>query len=305
MKRDLVVLGNLLLDDIVYADGRTRMAQPGGAVLHSALAARLWGIEVGIVTVRGDDYPGWVLEAVAERGVDLAGVRPFSRPGLRTWLLYEGRRRRVVHRLDGPTHAEVSPAAEDIPPDWEARAVHLAPMPLDIQRQILGALSPRAGLLVSVDPYELLTEAGIDPWRELFAGVDILFLSEDELEIAGALDDPRPILQALAPRLSEGNRGLRLVAYKRGARGGLLWDARQGTFLEWSGRAPETVDPTGAGDAFAGGFLAGHLKGEPIPRALERGVVAASFALEGRGADGLLAATPQEAQTRLRDWFGP
>ena len=157
--------------------------------------------------------------------------------------------------------------------------------------------------MVSVDPYELLTEARLEAWRELLAGVDILFLSEDELEVSGALDDPKSILKELAPGPPEPTRGLRLVALKRGARGGLLWDAHDKAFLEWSGRAAEVVDPTGAGDAFAGGFLAGQLRGEPISRALAQGVVSASFALEGLGADGLLAATPDEAESRRRDWF--
>jgi len=39
---DLVVLGNLLVDDMVFPDGRTRMAEPGGATLYAALGASLW-----------------------------------------------------------------------------------------------------------------------------------------------------------------------------------------------------------------------------------------------------------------------
>ena len=54
---ELVILGNLFVDDIVLHDGRTLMAEPGGAVLHAALAANLWGARVGIVSVVGTDYP--------------------------------------------------------------------------------------------------------------------------------------------------------------------------------------------------------------------------------------------------------
>ena len=72
---DLVLVGNLLVDDIVLADGRTLMAEPGGAVLHAALAASLWGCRAGIVSVAGTDYPSAALEALAARDVDLAGVR--------------------------------------------------------------------------------------------------------------------------------------------------------------------------------------------------------------------------------------
>jgi sugar/nucleoside kinase (ribokinase family) len=84
---DLVVLGNLLVDDMVFPDGRTRMAEPGGATLYAALGASLWGLAAGVASVRGDDYPASALEALTARGVDLSGVRPLGRPGLHTWLL--------------------------------------------------------------------------------------------------------------------------------------------------------------------------------------------------------------------------
>jgi len=93
---DLVVLGNLLVDDMVFPDGRTRIAEPGGATLYAALGASLWGLAAGVVSVRGDDYPLSALDALAARGVDLSGVRPLGRPGLRTWLLYEGARPQVI-----------------------------------------------------------------------------------------------------------------------------------------------------------------------------------------------------------------
>src|SRR6185436_3617845 len=83
--RDLVVLGNLLVDDMVFPDGRTRMSEPGGATLYATLGASLWGLSAGVASVRGDDYPAFALDALTARGVDLAGVRPLDRPGLRTW----------------------------------------------------------------------------------------------------------------------------------------------------------------------------------------------------------------------------
>jgi sugar/nucleoside kinase (ribokinase family) len=296
---DLVVLGNLLVDDVVFADGRTRMAEPGGATLYASLGAALWGVRVGIASVRGEDYPASALTALAARGIDLSGVRPLGRPGLRTWLLYEGRRRQVILRLDGPGHAEVSPAPEYLPGEWrQARAFHLAPMPLAVQRRLVEAFVPLEGALISVDPYLPLRAETLEAWREVLARVDALFLSEDDLELPGASGDARDALRQLA-----GGR-LRLVAFKRGRRGGMLYDVREERFAEWSPRAEAVVDPTGAGDAFAGGFLAGWLQGLPAELALRRGVVAASFALEEWGSAALFAATPEAARQRLSSWFG-
>lgn len=285
MPPDLVVLGNLLLDDVVHEDGTTRMAQPGGATLFVALGASLWKTRVGIVSRLGDDYPTAVLDALTERGVELAGVHRLGRPGLRTWLLYEGRRRRVVHRLDGPTHAEVSPTPGEIPESWlGSRAFHLAPMPPAVQHALVDALETRRDALLSLDPYEILDAANAGEWTALARRVDVLFLSEDEVTLPGVDDDPRPVLR----RIGGGRLGL--VVFKRGARGGLVYDVRRDAFSVWTARPTEVVDATGAGDAFAGGFLAGRLRGETDAEAVERALTSASFALAGVGADGLFAA---------------
>ncbi len=285
MTPELVVLGNLLVDDLVFPDGRTRMGEPGGAMLYAALGAALSGARVGVVSWRGDDYPEGQLEALGAHGIDLAGVHALGRPGVRTWLLYEGARRQVLHRLDRPSHAEVSPTVAEIPAGWhEARAFHLAPMPFEVQQELVRRLSERHGAFVSLDPYVLLRSETLPGFRELLAGVDALFLSEDEMELRVAREDPRETLRSLC-----GGR-LRFVVFKRGARGGVLYDARHDRFHEWAARAEAVVDPTGAGDAFAGGFLAGHLRGDPPEQALQRGIVAAGHAITAWGAGGLLAA---------------
>ncbi len=294
---DLVLLGNLLVDDLVFADGSTRMAQPGGAIFHASLAAGMWGARVGCVSVRGDDYPQAALDTLRARGVQLDGVRPLGRNGVRTWLLYEGRVRRVVHRLECPTHEEVSPTAGDVPAAWRsARMFHLGPTPIGMQEQIVPALGA-GGAFVSVDPHELVTEATFERWRALLAHADAFFPSEDELRLDGAKDDPRPSLK----RLASGR--LRFVFAKRGAGGGVLFDAREDRFHEWRARTADFVDPTGAGDGFAAGFLTAHLEGRSVDECLERAVVTASFAIQAWGPEAYLAATRADAEARRRAWY--
>ncbi len=292
---DLAILGNLILDDVVLPDGTTRMGQPGGAAIYAALGARLWEVDVGIVSVVGEDYPAPILETLAERGIDLEGVRRTAGPTLRTWLLYEGRRRRVVHRLDGPTHAEVSPGAGDLPAGWRPRACHLAPMPFAVQRELVATLGERPDLLLSLDPYELVREEALPEWHELLAGLDLLFLSEDEMELPGGLAEPEPALRRLAGPAGR----LQRLLYKQGAHGGLAFDIPGDRFRHWQPLSTEVAEPTGAGDAFAGGLLAGHLLGDTPGRALARGLVSASFALDGQGPEALLSATPSAAAERL------
>ncbi|MBI5170090.1 MAG: carbohydrate kinase family protein [Candidatus Eisenbacteria bacterium] len=294
---ELVLLGNLLVDDIVFPDGSTRMAQPGGAILHSSIAAALWGTRVGCVSLLGDDYPVDALERLERHGVMLDGVRRLGRDGLRTWLLYEGRVRRVVHRLACPTHEEVSPEADDVPEAWRnARAFHLAPMPIALQERVVKALGGERAF-VSVDPYELVTESSLERWRAVLAHADAFFPSEDELRLDGAAEDPRGALE----RLACGR--LRFVFAKRGAAGGLLFDAHTGRFHEWEARTEAKTDPTGAGDGFAAGFLSAHLEGLPVDRCIQRAVVTASFAIQAWGPEALFAAARADAEQRLHTWY--
>ena len=295
----LVLLGNLLVDDVVFADGTTRMGQPGGALLYGALGATVWGSRPGVVSVMGDDYPAETIAALHQRGVDLAGVRPLGRAGVRTWLLYKGDSRLLIHQSGCPTHEEVSPTPASIPAEWRAAGgFHLAPMPFEVQRTLLAALRARPSAFVSVDPHRVVTEDTLDEWRSALADADAFFPGEDELLLEGAHANPHRAL----PRLVNGR--LRFVVFKRGARGGILYDAREDRFHSWEARATSVVDQTGAGDAFAAGLVLAHLEGLPIDACLHRGAVTASFAVEGWGPEALLTATRAQAEDRLRQWYG-
>jgi sugar/nucleoside kinase (ribokinase family) len=296
MPKDLVVLGNLLVDDVVLCDGSTRMAEPGGAAMYAALGARLWGVDVGVCSVKGSDYPPAALEAMAARGIDLAGVHALERPGIRIWLLYEERGRQFVHRRGRPSHLAVSPDASSLPGTWRtSRAFHVSPMPFARQRELVAELAAVPGAFVSLDPLAPVTPETLGDWRELAAKVDAFFVGEDELTVD---TEHLSLLRQLA-----GGR-LRHVVLKRSSRGGELYDVAADRVVPWVARAEAVVDPTGAGDAFAAGMVAGLLRGESVERALRRGLVSASFALQGFGPAALLSATPGEAEARLREWFG-
>ena len=299
MSADLVCLGNLVVDDVVYADGRTRMGEAGGAMLYTALGAALWGVRVAVVAPLGDDYPRATLAALAGRGVDVSALRPLGRTGLRSWLLYEPSGRLIVHRLDSVGHVTGSPLPDDVAGRFaDARAYHVSPTPLVCQRPLLETLSARRGALLSLDPHDPLRDESLDEWRAALALADVFFVSSEELRLEGEARRPGASLGRLA-----GGR-LKLVLLKRGAAGGLLYDTATDETRAWEPRAATVVDPTGAGDAFAGGFLAGRLDGEDVAGALERAVVSASFAIETWGAAGLLAATPDAARRRRAEWFG-
>lgn len=298
MPKDLVVLGNLMVDDVVFGDGATRMAEPGGAAIYAALGASLWGLDVGVVSIVGTDYPDAALAGMSARGIDLAGVHPLGRPGVRIWLLYEERLRQFVHRRERPPHVDVSPGFERIPEAWRgARAFHVSPMPFETQRDLVLELTKIPGAFLSLDPLAPLDPGTWNEWRDVVSKVDAFFVSEDEMQVDAEAGDYLKTLRRLA-----GGR-LRYVAFKRSARGGILYDAAADHVVQWEARAATVVDPTGAGDAFATGTVAGLLRGETAEKALRRGLVATSFVLESFGPPALLSTTQQAAEARLLEWF--
>jgi sugar/nucleoside kinase (ribokinase family) len=209
----------------------------------------------------------------------------------------------VIHHLDCPTHEEVSPALDDIPGAYRtARAFHLAPMPIARQQQLAEGLAAKAPAdssrirpFVSLDPFELVREDNLSQWSRVLENVDAFFLSEDEVRFHG---DPESVLPQIV-----GNQ-TRFVVLKRGVRGGQLLDLHSGLTPSWTARATRTIDATGAGDAFVGGFLSGFLTHGDAQRGIQQGIVAASFAIEDWGGRGLLAATPELAHARWQEWFG-
>ena len=102
-------------------------------------------------------------------------------------------------------------------------------------------------------------------------------------------------VQSLSGRLGR-------IALKRGAAGGHCYAAAADGVIAWPPCPVEVTDPTGAGDAFAGGFLTGQLAGLTLGECLARGGVSASFAIETWGPAGLLAATPEEVRRRHDAW---
>ena len=294
---DLVVLGNLLVDDVVFPDGRTRMAQPGGAILYASLAAALWGARVGCVSLLGNDYPQSALEELRARGIALDGVHPLGTDGVRTWLLYEGGVRRVVHRLGCPSHEAVSPTPAHVPAAWRrARAFHLAPMPIATQRALVEAIrnweQPDAPALVSLDPHLPLNEGTLDEWSALLSHVNVFLPSDDEMHWADAAKDPTAF-----GRLARGR--LRHILWKQGASGGTRYDALDRRVSHWRAESAPCQDPTGAGDAFMAGFVTATLEGAEPDEALRRASVTAEFAIQAWGPEGLLRATREEAVSRL------
>jgi sugar/nucleoside kinase (ribokinase family)/fructoselysine-6-P-deglycase FrlB-like protein len=297
---DVVVIGNLTIDDVVHPDGETTMASPGGNAIHAAVSARIWGVSVGVVARVGADFPGTALGRLAEAGIDTLGLRPIDGPTVRNWVIYErDGRRHWVYRTAPGRSLEVAPRPEDLPAGWTAPqgrtpVVHVAAMPFRSARRIVEQIRADGPAVITLDTHEGWT-AGRDEVVALARQVDVFVPSRDELTAVVGHDDP---VRACAELLEA---GVAAVVVKCGSEGAVV--ARPGAAVTHVAAAEvAVVDVTGAGDSFCGGLAAGLALGESLVVAAERGAATAGAAVGASGSLRLLrrAALAERLRTDRR-----
>ena len=292
MTSSVSVFGNLTIDDLVFPDGSTRWAVPGGSVIYAALGAALWTGRSSIVAPLGADYP---IELLDER-IDLSRCQRVPRT-LRNWGLYEeDGRRHFVSRSATRDWNGFSPKPADALSGVQP-AAHIAPLPHDIAIGLAGELRKSGTLTISLDldDHDLLGRAHLEEIVELIRAVDLFLPSrQDALAIFPGVTPLEALqkLRALAPDVA-------LIAIKCGAEGAIAHVAGAGERIHIPAIPVEPVDTTGAGDAFCGGVLAGFARGDDPITALLYGTVSASFCIESYSFSSLSAATQKEAASRL------
>jgi len=291
---DLLVLGDLNPDLVLRGDVEPEFGQVerllraadlvigGSGAIVACGAARL-GLRTAIAGVVGDDLFGhFMLDALAERGVDTSGVvvSGSQRTGLTVVLTKEGDRAMLT--FPGAISALAADAV-DSGLLLSARHVHVSSFFLQTAlapglAELFGAVWA-AGGTTSVDPNWDPAERWDGGLLELLAHTDVFLPNAEEaVRIAGG-PGPEDAARALS---SHGP----LVAVKLGAEGALA--ARDGELHRVAPSAVvEPVDTTGAGDSFDAGVLAGLLGGWPLERALALGC--ACGALSTRAAGGTTA----------------
>lgn len=320
---DVIVCGSLTLDNVVTAEGRALPQSCGGNVVYAALGARLWQVRAGLVSRAGCDFPLDFLERLEALGLDIGGIARVAAPhGMNVAFAYREdggrvrafppaimdalpvceRPRFIDYTTRGPecrfaTWLAFAPDGNDIPPPWRiARFMHCAAMP--VQRHLSLARAFRAArpeAHIQVDsPWHDDRAPKQDFHTALLGNVDLLLPSEADL----AAWRPGEDALRVAATLAAAHR--RRIVVKRGAAGCLLFDAEGHCVLQVPACQVEAVDPTGAGDAFCGGVLAGLCRFGDLKRALACGTVSASFAVEGDGISRLVLADPDAAERRLR-----
>jgi sugar/nucleoside kinase (ribokinase family) len=188
-------------------------------------------------------------------------------------------------------------SVNDVPNDYlDARAAHLCPMDLITQTQLIAGLKRGTVSTFTLDPAPAtMTMAARRELPVLLNGVTAFLPSYDELRnlFWGAKHDIWQMAEAVSLY------GCEYVVIKCGVRGQLLYDSNTKRRWEIPAYPARVADPTGAGDAFCGGFLAGYCRNYDPLEGVLYGNVSASLKLEGNGAFYALDVLPGLAEARL------
>lgn len=325
----LFAAGGMIIDNVVTADGTVHREALGGNGVYAAAGARLWCDRVGLVALLPRNYPAHWLDALGDAGIDTAGVavRPES-VDQSEWFFYRSDGSRVDHlyaHVDAFAAAGLPPGrltpaqaaafeaqlqahgtqgadfatfrrrhpicASDVPhPFRGAQGVHLAP----------GV--PQAQLALAQGLHTVGRRITLDPGSHAGAMRDVL---PGLLPLLDAFLPSEKELQLLAPgiRVADGLARMRasgapVAVVKLAAAGAMLASNVYPAGISVPALPVRLVDPTGAGDAFCGGFLAGLVATSDPLCAVLCGTASASIAVESFGPMRLLAATQDEVLAR-------
>jgi cytidine kinase len=295
MTMRVVTIGELTVDDLIYEGDACHWAQPGGGALYSAIGARIWGADVVVNSAVGIDYPAQALELIDASGISMAGVGRLDGNGLGLWLLYEkAGRRHQVEKASGASFEQLDTARPELAIVGTVDGVHIAPQTTDGQ---LRAQRAAAALQVPVTQ-DLLVEPFIDtaPFENgaVIAGTHSFLPSRQEI---------RQIWGEVAPtdlhRMLIGRSGIEVLVIKSGPDGAYVFHPCGVAHVP--AYSDDPVDPTGAGDAFCGGYLVGLVEtGDPVEAAI-RGAVSSSFIVETRNAAAAMRCIDLQAAVRRAD----
>lgn len=289
----LLVVGSVALDSVFTPFGETADALGGSAVYFSVAGSLLHPVQV--VGVIGDDYPLPELEALAPRGIDWGGVERAEGESFR-WkgkYSYDLQSRETLETRLG-VFARFSPR---IPAGWDdAEFVFLGNIDPELQLNVLEQI--RQPRLVVCDTMNYWIQGRRAELLRLLRRVDVLMVNDSE---ARELSNDWNIHRAARWILSQGPRR---VVIKQGEYGALLLEPDR-TFYVPAWPLEEVFDPTGAGDAFAGGFMAylarsRDVSSDAMRRAMVYGAAMGSYAVAGFGVRGFDTVSLGDVLTRVR-----
>lgn len=288
----------IIIDDVVFPDGRTAMNILGGGGLQAAVGMRLWTEDVGILAAVDANFDPAILDL---HGLERSGLKITEWPTPRAWQLFEedGKRTQIWRMpLEGwRQQLAMLRAPETIPTTlqaahWMGRG--------DNDDETMTRTLKEAGVRLGAEPI-VLENMKPEERDTVLRSLQYIEVFSPDAEGAALLVGPLPVpdqLRALA------DYGPRIVAMRQGAAGSLLYERDQDRFLKIPAAPATIVDVTGAGNAYGGGLLIGWIETGDAVEAAARAAISAALTIEQVGPPLITPATLADARRR-RDEFLP
>jgi sugar/nucleoside kinase (ribokinase family) len=294
----LLSVGTVAFDTIETPNGRADMVI-GGAATYISWAASYLVQAVQIVSIIGDDFPKEELEILNARGVDTTGIKRVE--GGKSFYWAGKYHDNMIGRDTLITDLNVLADFDPVLPEAyrSSEFLMLGNLTPDIQRSVIGQMSEKPRV-VALDTMDFWMNIAWDSLIETIKLVDILIINDEE---ARQMSNQHSLLRAANHILKLGPKYL---VIKKGEHGAMLFgDGR--VFFAPGLPLLDVVDPTGAGDTFAGGFMGhiartGDLSFENIRRAMIYGSVMASFCVEAFGLERLKTVSDEDIEGRYAEF---
>jgi len=276
---DLVTVGHFTIDRISSPKITTPKPTLGGSPTYVLVAARKLDAKVSVISKVGEDFSSRHIAWLNANGVDLSGLKRIKGASTTRFILkYTNWRRRVQLKSRAPPIL-----LEDVPNSLRAKVIHIAPVANEISRNLVDKLRTLTNVL-SLDSQGFVREFDAEGnmhlkrWddQQVLEQIDLYKSSSSEIKMVTGLADLRLAMEKIH------DYGARIVIVTRGMRGSKL--LFEGKLYDIPACRPKIVrDPTGAGDAFIGAFLAEYVREKDPVWCACVGSASASFVVEGVG----------------------
>ncbi len=289
-EKPILAVGSIAIDTIETASG-SRPEILGGSATYFAVAASIHA-PVRLIGVVGDDFPKSAWDMMTERGIDMSCVQQREGETFKWGGRYPadfGTRETLFTRLGVFKDFQPIICSEFL----KSPFVFLGNIQPELQLSVLDQV-PDAKYTIADTMNLWISTTNQNLW-EVIGKIRIFLLNDEEaLQITEAAS-----LSEAASKLRKA--GPETVIIKMGAKGALIFG--DGIEVEVPVfKLDQVVDPTGAGDCFAGGFISHLSKFGPhdLVEAVITGAATASFTVSGYGLEGLLKAAPETLEERRR-----
>ncbi len=291
---DILVVGSLAYDSIQTPTGKVDKTL-GGSANYFSLAASLFA-PVRVVGVVGEDYRSEDKALLQKRKIDLEGLQVQKGKTFHWAGSYEGDMNEAI------THATELNVFEHFNPELPVKYrssefVFLANIAPELQTQVLSQVEKP--VFVGMDTMNFWIQSRVEALKKVLAKVDVVLINEKEsMQLTGSSN-------AISAAKKVCELGPDYVVIKRGEYGFVLFSRSEGFFIWPAYPVEKVVDPTGAGDTFAGGFF-GYLASlgrkpnwTDVKAACVRGTVLASFTIQEFGVAAIARTTPEDVETQM------